>query len=256
VVMHIFYPELAGEMRGYLENIPGPVDLYMSTDTEEKRESLQRTFAGWTAGQVDIRLAPNRGRDIAPKLIAWRDVYDRHAVVLHLHSKKSPHESNLRMWRYFLFENLLGEPAIAASILSALEQVPTLGMVASEHYFAVSNGIGWGDNLDMGVALAARMGLNLDPHAALDFPSGSMFWAKSAAIRPLLDLELAFEDFPAETGQKDGTLAHAIERLYLIACQSAGFDWIQVSRGRLADRARPPPALIGQVSDLVSHLGQ
>lgn len=254
VIMHVFYPELAAEMRAYLENIPGPVDLYISTDTAEKQARLERTFADWTAGRVQLRLAPNRGRDIAPKLVTWRDVYDRHAVVLHLHSKKSPHESHLRMWRYFLFENLMGEPAIAASILSALEHVPTLGMVASDHYFAVRNSLSWGDNLELAQGLAGRMGVRIDPHAALEFPSGSMFWAKSAALKPLLDLQLSSDDFPGEAGQKDGTLAHAVERLYWIACQSAGFEGVRVSRGRLADAAQPQPAPIGQVSDLVALL--
>ena len=77
------------------------------------------------------------------------------------------------------------------------------------------------------------MGFDIDPGAALDFPSGSMFWARSAALRPLLDLQLATEDFDEEKGQIDSTLAHAIERLYFFACEKAGFDWIKVARPEL-----------------------
>ncbi|HUO22903.1 MAG TPA: rhamnan synthesis F family protein [Caulobacteraceae bacterium] len=234
VIMHIFYPELAAEMRAYLKNIPGPVDLYISTDTAEKQKRLDQIFTGWAAGQVTTRLAPNRGRDIAPKLVSFRDVYARHSIVLHLHSKKSPHDSCLRMWRYFLFENLMGEREIATSILAALEHTPSLGMVASDHYFAVSNNIAWDDNLDIAQALARRMGMSIDPEAPLDFPSGSMFWAKSAALKPLLDLNLSAEDFPPEDGQVDATLAHAIERIYFRACEEAGFEWVRVCRPELA----------------------
>ena len=75
-------------------------------------------------------------------------------------------------------------------------------------------------------AALAKSGITITPDSALDFPVGSMFWARSAALRPLLDLELSFEDFPAEVGQTDGTLAHAIERLYFYACEKSGLRWV------------------------------
>jgi hypothetical protein len=57
-----------------------------------------------------------------------------------------------------------------------------------------------------------------------------MFWARTAALKPLLDLRLETDDFPPELGQLDGTLAHAIERLYYFACERAGLDWVKVAR--------------------------
>jgi hypothetical protein len=60
-----------------------------------------------------------------------------------------------------------------------------------------------------------------------------MFWARTAALRPLLDLGLSFGDFPPETGQTDGTLGHAIERLYLYACERAGFGWLKLANPAL-----------------------
>ncbi len=64
-----------------------------------------------------------------------------------------------------------------------------------------------------------------------------MFWARTAAIKPLLDLGLGFYDFPEEQGQTDGTLAHAIERLFYLVCEEAGFSWMKIAaKGALHDQ--------------------
>ena len=63
VILHVFYPDLADELRNYLENIPGAVDVYISTDTPGKRDIIERAFSGWSKGRLEVRLAVNRGRD-------------------------------------------------------------------------------------------------------------------------------------------------------------------------------------------------
>jgi hypothetical protein len=60
-----------------------------------------------------------------------------------------------------------------------------------------------------------------------------MFWARPAALKPLLDLNLLFDDFPAEGAQLDHTLAHAIERLYFLACERSGHVWLKVAQPAL-----------------------
>jgi hypothetical protein len=79
-------------------------------------------------------------------------------------------------------------------------------------------------------SLLARAGIGLSKEHLLEFPSGSMFWGRSDALRKLLGLGLQFEDFEEEAGKVDGTLAHAIERSYLFFCEAAGYKWAKVSR--------------------------
>jgi O-antigen biosynthesis protein len=204
--------------------------VFVSTDTEEKRAALAAVFASWGQGSAEVRVVPNRGRDIAPKLVGFRDVHDgRYDRVLHLHSKRSKHADFLSPWRTYLYETLLGSPAVVRSVFEAFERLPRLGLVAPQHFEPVRRWLDWSGNFGAARALAARMGIELRPDAALDFPSGSMFWARPAALRPLLDLDLSFEDFPEEAGQVDGTPAHAIERLYFHVCERAGYAWMKIA---------------------------
>ncbi len=85
------------------------------------------------------------------------------------------------------------------------------------------------------------MGIALSEDAILDFPSGSMFWARSSALRPLLDVGLTFEDFSEEPCEIDGTLAHAIERIYYFVCERAAFKWIKISQPTLFEQT---PAIV------------
>ena len=56
-----------------------------------------------------------------------------------------------------------------------------------------------------------------------------MFWARTKALSPLLNLCLVYDDFPPEQGQTDQTIMHTIERLFLYACEQAGYDWMKVA---------------------------
>lgn len=230
VVIHAFYPDALASLLERARNIPGRADLFVSVDTQEKREQVAALCRGWDRGGVEIRILPNRGRDIAPKLVGFRDVYARYDLFLHLHTKKSPHGgAPLAGWRDYLVDNLVGSPEIAAGILSLFED-ERLGVVFPQHLSEIRGILNWGYNYDMARALARRMGVALSKNLVLEFPSGSMFWGRSAALRPLLDLDLAFEDFPEEGGQIDGTLAHAIERSVLISAEAAHFEWLKVLR--------------------------
>ncbi len=237
VLLHAFHIGLLPEFRAYLDYIPVPADLFISTDTEEKRAGVSACFADWAKGSVEVRVMPNRGRDVAPKLVGFAAAHDRYDYVLHLHTKSSPHASQLVGWRGYLLDTLLGSPGVIHGVFEAFARAPRLGMLAPQHIDELRPWVRWGENHAQAEDLAVRMGFPLSHSAPLDFPSGSMFWARSAALRPLLDLHLGFDDFQAEAGQTDGTLAHAIERLYFLACEQAGFDWVKITaRGELHEQ--------------------
>ena len=228
VICHMFYTDLIEEFKSYLLNIPYAFDLFITTDTIEKKQVIENAFNKWNQGNVVIWIAPNRGRDIAPKLLTCRDIYDQYEFVLTIHTKKSLQEKSLIGWRIYLLESLLGSNEIVKSIIDAFNCDQKLGIIAPQHYANTRHAIGWGWNFKIAKAFAKRMGVKISLKWRIDFPSGSMFWARSSAIKPLLDSGISISDFPEETGQLDETISHVIERLFFLSCEKAGYRWIKI----------------------------
>ncbi|NMJ41492.1 hypothetical protein GWK16_09590 [Roseomonas sp. JC162] len=259
VLAHLYYAELGAEFRQYLDNIPFPADLFVTTDTAAKRAALEACFAGWQPGPVEIRVVPNRGRDVAPRLVGLADVHARYELCLHLHGKRSLHWDRGEWWRRDMMDNLLGTPAMALGAVEAFLRAPRLGIVMPRTWPPVVNAMDWGRDIGRVQALAARMGFEVRPSDVLEFPAGSMFWSRSAALRPLLDLRLAVEDFEVEDGLPRGSVAHAIERLMLHVCETAGYHWLRVGDPRLSEPgtlipAADPAALDAAIADCFVRL--
>jgi lipopolysaccharide biosynthesis protein len=229
VLVHIFYPDIASELEVMLRNIPVQADVFISTDSEDKSRLISKVFEHYSNGSVSLRVFPNVGRDIAPTLVGYAEVFQEYDIFLHIHSKRSPHDTRFAGWRSFLLENLLGSTDVVRSILRLL-MCKEVGVVFSQHFPPVRQWLNWGYDYDDAKALLAKMGVSLSRDFVLEFPSSSFFWARSAAIAPLLDLALSWSDFPEEAGQTDGTLAHAIERSILYCAEGAGFRWVKVGQ--------------------------
>lgn len=233
VVLHLYYVELAEDIFRHISNIPAPCDVLITVDSQAKLELVERAAAGWSRGVVDIRIFPNRGRDIAPKLLAFSSQYNDYDLLLFLHSKRTVSSEYGDVWREQLYGGLCGCEATTASILAMFERDPSLGLVYPQVYEPIRRFMRWSGMESPAKRLAKGLGLSLNPAGKLEFPVGSMFWARPEAMKPLLDLGLRLEDFPKEAGQTHGTIAHAIERLFTLACESAGLGWCKVARTEL-----------------------
>jgi len=223
---HMFYPELAGEFADELRAMPMPFRLLVSVVDEEAKERVARAFAELPRLEsLQIKVVPNRGRDIAPMLVAFRDEILALDVLGHIHTKKSLYTgSEQSAWRRYLVSSLFGSSERLSWILGTLAANPRLGIVYPESHSAVPLWAHtWLGNLTVCRDLGRRMGLAIEPAAYIDFPAGSMFWARVDALRPLYELQLGLDDFPEETGQADGTLQHAVERLLVEAARHCGF---------------------------------
>jgi FMN phosphatase YigB (HAD superfamily) len=218
VMLHVFYPDLIDEFAQSLQHMPVGYDLLVSVMDEAAAVQVRDRFSRLPrVDKLDIRIVPNRGRDIAPLLVTFREQVLALDVVGHLHTKKSLYTgSEQGQWRRYLVSSLMGSPERIAWQLGMFQAEPRLGMLYPESYERVLLWAHtWLSNFSVCRALAQRLGFDISPSEYIDFPAGSMFWAKVDALRPLYALDLELKDFPEEHGQIDGTLHHAVERIFV-----------------------------------------
>ncbi|MFC5526994.1 rhamnan synthesis F family protein [Rhodanobacter ginsengisoli] len=211
--LHVYYPDLLGEILERLSmNVTRP-DLFVSVPNEKVAAVVRKMVRKYTKQLVRIEIVPNVGRDLGPFLTTFGGAFiDQYDIVGHLHTKKSvdiADEDTGKAWSQFLMENLLGGKACMADIiLGRMAADPSIGIVFPDD----PNMVGWGANRPYAEQLGSKLGLDDFPEN-LAFPVGSMFWARTEAIRPFFDLRLDWQDYPAEPLPYDGSMLHAIERM-------------------------------------------
>ena len=222
---HFHYPELFPDFLRRLKCNATAVDLYLTTTAAAKAEELARHVPSSHRGRTKILVVPNRGRDIGAMLSGLGgEVLSGYDFVGHLHGKRSLHIEGKTgdRWRDFLWEHLIGnEFAMVDLVQAAFAQDEGLGLVFAED----SHLCGWDDNRACAEQLARRMRLAAPLPNHFDFPIGTMFWARPAALKPLFDLGLTWGDYPEEPLPIDGSILHALERLPPFAADKAGFRY-------------------------------
>lgn len=222
--IHLFYADMAEEISRRLYRNQTRVDLFISVPNEEIADLARLKFTPCAANRMEVAVVPNRGRDMGPFLRTFAGVLGRdYDIIGHQHTKKSLHSSkqtHIALWKDFLFENHTGgEHAMMDAILSTMTADPAIGIVFPDD----PNAMGWGKNHAIANDLLSRMELPSVACEAINFPVGNFFWARTAVLQKMLDLDLQWEDFPEEPVPVDGSILHAIERLLPLVSESAGF---------------------------------
>jgi glycosyltransferase involved in cell wall biosynthesis len=221
--LHVYYPDLLPDIVTRLGYNGCRPDLFVSIADEAARPAVETALAGYAGRTVAIEVVPNRGRDIGPLLTGFGPrLMAGYDYIGHLHTKKSHDVKDAAMgatWYHFLLENLLGGAAggTADAILSALDGDATLGMVFPGDPYV----LGMGGNAAHAAPLLARLGLVAPPEHFM-FPVGTMFWARTVALAPLMGLNLGWDDYPDEPLPYDGSMLHALERLFALTLPHSG----------------------------------
>ncbi|CAI8975506.1 rhamnan synthesis F family protein [Pseudomonas serboccidentalis] len=222
--VHVFYADLFEQILDCLSVNTVRPDLFLSAPSESVKAELEALSHKYPGKVIAIEVVPNKGRDIGPFLSAFNRRHLReYEIIGHLHTKKSKDQSNPEVgsvWYDFLLENLLGKSNPMADVItSKLVSDPRIGMVFADDPHIVC----WGKNRPYAEELQARLALNPLPENIV-FPVGTMFWARTESLRSLDALELSWSDYPDEPLPYDGSMLHALERLFPLIVQSNGYD--------------------------------
>ncbi len=233
IQIHIFYPDLLPEIYFHLKNILFKYDLYITTDTLEKKKEIETFFEknALSIANIFITQVENRGRDIWPFLYQMHQVYNKYDYIMHLHTKKSIHSSVGNKWRKYLYKSLFGKNNHLERILLCAEKDKKIGFIAPSPYMKVIRS--YYDNINnesynrMIDELLSKLKINIDRQSIKEqkFPSGNMFIAKKDAIKQLLDYPFSAADFPDELGQINGTLQHIIEFFWIYIVTFNGYQY-------------------------------
>ena len=226
VHFHLYYHNQIDYFINKLKNINGcNWDLYVTVyeENEESKEKLLKLKP-----DVKIIKTENIGYDIFPFLQVCRSVnLDDYNYVLKIHTKnhrEKPFKNRFFsigegfVWRNELVNALLGNKEIFKNNLSVMNTNKT-GMITSKTLLVPLEN-------DEEIVGLPELKAELNIKSSYDkFCAGSMFLIRSDVIKPLINSDISEKDFSASdrTGSF-GTMAHAIERIYTLLCDNAGYE--------------------------------
>jgi lipopolysaccharide biosynthesis protein len=214
--IHAYYIDQLADILNRLNLNRHLPDLFVSVRSDADALIARSILVNYVGQVVDITVFPNVGRDIGPMLTGFGPVLIRdYDVIGHVHTKKSLFSKNdlwVANWVEFTLSNMLGSDQAGPMIdpvLTAMVADERVGMIYPEDPHIP----GWGQNTDVAEQIAVQLGVGALP-SAFNFPVGTMFWARSDALRPFVELGLSWSDYPSEPIANDGTMLHALERLF------------------------------------------
>ncbi|SEC12784.1 rhamnosyltransferase [Paenibacillus sp. GP183] len=232
LIMHIYFEDLIEYCLNYARAMPPETDVYITTNSEQKKLLIERAFEDMECAKIEVRLVPNRGRDISALLVACKDFILDYDYVCFAHDKKTnqldPHIKG-ESFSYKCFENILKNRVFVENIINTFEENPRLGMLSppppyhGEFYMTI--GLEWTINFEITRDLARKLKLDVDINSYKEpiAPLGTMFWFRPKALKTLILYDWKFDDFPKEPNKTDGTILHAIERIYPYVAQHEGY---------------------------------
>lgn len=231
LVMHLYYIDLLADSVHYAASMPEQADIYITTPHKDHIARITEAFSV-LPNKVEVRLIANRGRDVSSLLVGAADIQEKYKYICFFHDKKGSQEKPYSIGRSFAYkisESALCSRQYVNNIICLFEQNPHLGLLGplppyhSSYYYTL--GCDWGPNYEGTKDLAEKLKLHIPISKDLPpvAPYGTTFWYRAEAMKKLFAQQWKYEDFPPEPNSVDGTLLHAIERIYPFVVQDAGY---------------------------------
>ena len=174
LVMHLFFEDLLEESYHYVASMPQNSDINLTTDTEKKKEAIEKVFAKLPCNKLEVRVIQNRGRDVSSLLVGVKDVIMQYDIVCFAHDKKTAQVKPGTMGASFAckcFENTLSNKMYVANVINTFVNNPRMGILSppepNHGAFYPTIGFEWGPNFDITRKLARELGIRVPMNAVV-----------------------------------------------------------------------------------------
>lgn len=236
-IIHIYYGDQVQRIAEYCLNFPSKTRFFVTAVNEETKKTIDKVFSGYGFDYI-CKLRPNVGVAMSTLWITYADVVTsgEYEFICYFHDKKSPYAQFAMQGDQFaerLFENLFGSSETVKNIINLLIDSPRMGILGVPvpyhgEYYAVAKR-SWEVNYQNTVDLAKLLGIsvNIEKKITPVAPYGDMFWFRADALKAAISHGFTYDDFSIQY-KPDGTILHAIERLYAFAAQDSGYYYADV----------------------------
>jgi FMN phosphatase YigB (HAD superfamily) len=232
VVIYVSHVDRLEEVCLYLKHIPTKYCLFVIVDKDEDREAVAGQIEGLPfldKSEIILLEGDSAGDTVLP--LAGFSSYGNHFdYVCHVNTGQT-------LWggvepeglRQYLYAMLLGSDERVNAILTALQRDSSIGLIYPETYSGLPYWIhSWLADKSAAAILSNELGVIFDPDGYVDFPAGSMFWARPHALRPLVDLDPSMSHFHSGLPGGEGALRSALKRFIAISAQIQGYGYLVV----------------------------
>lgn len=237
--IHVFYVDVFQEIIFYLEKFNFHFDLFISTDTDNKKNDIIELLKNKlpNADHITVEIVDNIGRDIYPFLFQMNKVYEEYDIICHLHTKKSKLVDWGDNWRKDIYSKLLTDGDYLFRILSddnkiglispspyknlTLFKLYILNLLKKENFESVNDLLGY---------LIKGYSISKIKFKLTQYPCGNMFIARTDSIKQLFERQFNKSSFPPELGQTENTLQHTVEFIWEPLINYNNYSYLEVHK--------------------------
>lgn len=211
VVVHYFYRDSWLELKKYLAEISGLVDIVFTVPDHlemEARREIEKDFPSPV-----IHAFPNGGMDIGPFLRLVPSLQDAgysHVCKLHTKSLRDPVSKEWFLW---LIRVLIGSASVVENVKMALSADSRLKYVGVAGLY-LSATVSMYGNRECVERLSRNIFGKLPGDTDWGFFAGTMFWARLDYVRPISAYALNQVEILDIDCAEDGHFVHGLERLF------------------------------------------
>lgn len=228
IAINLYYVDTLEYYIRYIKCIPEEIDVYIISSVEEVLNKMrERCFRK----NIHFISKENRGRDISALLVIFVEFVQKYKFFCFLHDKKEKDKkakSEIELWIENLWSNTVASREYIYNVISKFEEDDEIGLMVppepmGKRFSFMGNDL-WGKNYDNTIKLAELLNIccDIDKNKP-PITIGTVFWARTKAIKKLLDFNWTYEEFPSEPMFDDGEINHAIERVLGYIAQDSKF---------------------------------